>query len=721
MKKILAKVTLPVLLVLAGTMLSCNREAIDDNPNYNPETREVLADFVLSVATGGGSQSSQPETKMTASAVQLNTNFRGITEGTILTYIMPSGAAYMDSTSTAASKRFNMGDIYTNGEITAADNKTSSSNRVLQLSIPVGVNAVLFYGKAAFESGTGGQGKAYGYTVMDVKDRAKDTEFKAVRRMPEDKVASYDATARLMIFVINRIMSSSIGAATVDSDGFPANQLPAVSWRDYGLQYEIAMGIRPGTADNPVPLEEILGKIYSSFTTIKAGEYRSGSSAAVKWMMEEMSSVVKSVVDATPTSAREANAKRLAGQIILRMGRYFNSSWQYQGYDAIKSVVLESNILSEDEWNDANEGFVGAADLNGYPYEDFGVPEGAAQLKVDENGVFSYKHPNAALVTPGAEFEPRKYVYPAELLYFVNSPVRVTDKADLSVSDYPNGVNPWDDDTSAGNKWTAGNWALGSVTSTTRGIAVRDNINYGVALLKTSVDWSEDAKTAGYLNDNRGTLVSALEGDRQIALDTEAKFVLKGVLVGGVNPRMNWQFIRKEISGPYSLFDGVIYDDAIANTAIPTPANGENYTLVYDNYDSSLGTNQNYVYVALEFVNNGDAFWGRDNLIRNGGTFYLVGQLVNDEAHQSSITWPTYYQVPPIYGVDGDTSGAAGQSMKIPRVFIQDFMTTAKFRIGLNSLKNAYLTVPDLRSSQMSLGLSVDLSWQNGYTYDIEL
>jgi hypothetical protein len=59
-------------------------------------------------------------------------------------------------------------------------------------------------------------------------------------------------------------------------------------------------------------------------------------------------------------------------------------------------------------------------------------------------------------------------------------------------------------------------------------------------------------------------------------------------------------------------------------------------------------------------------------------------------------------------------------SKQIPRVFIQDFMTKVTFRIGHLSLQKAYVTVPDLRSSQMSLGLSVDIQWQNGFEYDIE-
>ena len=513
------------LLSLAS--VSCQQEELN-NPNYNPETREVDTQFVLSVSTSG--EASQPKTKMTADVVQKNNNFRGMTDAVIFTYKTgaAAGSAFVNSSSTAADKRFDMGNLYTNGAITANKNATESSNRVLHLSIPVGTDAVLIYGKAVTE----GQGKVRGYTTAIIKDKAEETVFKAVRRMPEEKVASYDATARLMIFVINRIMQSNVVAATADYEGFPAAQLGAISWRDLGCQYEINNNMRTGTKVTQTGLEEILGKAYSNFTNIKAGEFRAGSSHAIIWMMQEMASVVDGVIAATPTSAKEANAKRLAVQINTRMNRYFTtttSPWSYKSYDDIQKVVLgeslTGNILTPEQWNNTTTGFVGAADLNGYPYEDFTIPEGAAQLAIDANGVFSYLHPNKALVTPGSTFEPRKYIYAPELFYYDNSPVRVTDKADLEIADYPNGVGPWDDATTTGNKWTAGNWSVGSVTSSTRGVAVKNNINYGVAMLKTSVAWTTEAASAGHLLDNRGTLVSATEGDRQIDLNDYGLYI----------------------------------------------------------------------------------------------------------------------------------------------------------------------------------------------------
>ncbi len=140
------------------------------------------------------------------------------------------------------------------------------------------------------------------------------------------------------------------------------------------------------------------------------------------------------------------------------------------------------------------------------------------------------------------------------------------------------------------------------------------------------------------------------------------------------------------------------------------------YTLLWDNWQESLkDQKQRDVYVALEFKNNSAGFWGENNFIRNGATFYIVGKLDPDAGHSTTdysdgITWPTNQALPP-YNADGST-------IKQRRVFIQDFMTTANFVIGATSLQHALVAVPDLRSGQISLGLSVDLKWQTGMVFN---
>ena len=50
---------------------------------------------------------------------------------------------------------------------------------------------------------------------------------------------------------------------------------------------------------------------------------------------------------------------------------------------------------------------------------------------------------------------------------------------------------------------------------------------------------------------------------------------------------------------------------------------------------------------------------------------------------------------------------------------MQDFVTEANFTI--TNLHGAYATVPDLKSVEMIFGLSVDLKWKAGASFDITL
>jgi len=96
------------------------------------------------------------------------------------------------------------------------------------------------------------------------------------------------------------------------------------------------------------------------------------------------------------------------------------------------------------------------------------------------------------------------------------------------------------------------------------------------------------------------------------------------------------------------------------------------------------------VRVAVEMVNTtGKDFYGAGNqLIKAGAKFYVVAELVAAQATQ--------------------TSG---------HVFKQDYTTTAN--LTLKNLKTAYNTIPDLRTPKLELGFSVDLSWKEGHTYDV--
>jgi hypothetical protein len=439
-------------------------------------------------------------------------------------------------------------------------------------------------------------------------------------------------------------------------------------------------------------------------------------------MMTSLFDVVKTVQDANPTNTQEANACRLADQLMQRQARYFTDAMEFQGVTSIKGTVTELGILTEDQWNTK---FSRVTNISSFPHTQFNIPDGAAQLSYDpSSGEFKYLDPNQALTNPGNTFNPNNYLYPSAIAYYVNSPIRTTSQ-DVTTNDYPNGVNPWDDDNTAGNKWAAKSWQSNSrVQSNTRGIAVRNNINYGVALLESKI-----AIGSGFTHfkDNKASKTHDAN-DNLIPIDNH-HLTLIGVLVGGQIKSVDWQFLPRVTTG--SEFTYVVYDDAIASGTIPTPTGSENYTLVLDNYNKTLADDaQQTVRVALEFKNEGDPFWGKDNIVPKDGIFYLIAELPVATATSASVlnlpVWPDdgKYAIPPVYGIDSEAvpSGkVAGHSKKINRVFIQNFVTSATFTLGEDSLKNAYVTVPNLSSTQMSLGLSVDLKWHTGYTYNIGL
>lgn len=773
-------------LALAGTMIlaaaACQREQLAGSQTAEDGTLEVTTQFVLNVAAA-------PQTKMSAAAVQQNNNYRGIQDGVLYTYKtginVASATPYVLDPDLAADKTFNFpvfsaaGTLNNTGNNNQSGETATASKRVLQLSIPVGTDAVLFYGRAIKAAGV--KDSDFGASNIDktaddifdktgnngtfISDTPKNTVIKAAKILDDATRVLYNRTGNLMIYLINDVLGTSVIA--LDTPGtigtYAYTALPAVSWAQLGHQYELdnfpsksRYTASQGVGHKVAGLEEVLGKCYYLFTYMTPSanpydpetqeedwktwnaahpdevhhheEYRAGSSGAVKSMIVDMYKIIEAASEAEATDDNEANAKRLAEQIVTNALKYFKSAdGTYKEISTLKSA----GIVDATTWNNS---FEGARDLNNFPYGDFGIPAGAAQLGFHaENGTtylkdeFYYKLPNQPLVNPTmATFEPKKYLYPAELWYYVNSPIRTSSDGSITAANYPDGVENWN--TSA--KWTG--WTSpGVVASATRAVAVTHSINYGVALLKSNVLYS-----SATLLDNRAAMTDETT-DRSIAIGS-ANLQLRGILVGGVNPRMNWQFIRKYESaaasdvegiGDLSLFDGVIYDHSHAKDAndndipvvIPTTSAATFYTLVYDNYCSTgsgatEADNQNDVYVALEFVNGGEAFWGRDNLVPKDGIFYLVGKLPKPSPSQISglsSAWPTDHQIPPV-----DANGA---SKKIARVFIQDFMTTADFKIGSASLKNAYYSIPDLRASQMSLGLSVDLKWTPGITYDVEL
>lgn len=315
---------------------------------------------------------------------------------------------------------------------------------------------------------------------------------------------------------------------------------------------------------------------------------------------------------------------------------------------------------------------------------DFNLPDGAIAVTYDNtSGNWKY---NTPVDMNGASINYANITYPASLDYFVNSPAKARNDASTGLTD---GIWPEKD------KWTkdeTGIWTGwgDEVKNTTRTIALEKAIQYGVANLELTIT----AKTST-LSDNakaKGGQVA----DQNVDV-TGNKLVMTGVLIGGQPEQVEWNYEPKTTG---ATFDLTIYDkkmNGATGNGINVPVKPEvskpNYTLVLDNKHASTKP----IYVAVELVNKTDIdFYGADGMIPADGKFYLIGKLD-----------PT------------DATTIGDNPKNVDRVFLKDY--TTKANLTIKDLKNAYNVIPDLRSTAISVGLAVNLEWQNGITFDVEI
>ena len=687
-------------IALTGTIgftaCSSSEEAVEekvaDNPTYDPVAGTVRSQFVLNIA-------SNAKTRSGGTTVQNGgENFRGI-DNTLLFAFQTGGKGFIDATiaDADAANRYDLGMV---AAANSLNNDGEKSHRILELAMPTGTDAMLFYGKAI--KGSTPDFNEIGKVSYNVSGK-KATGFSFAlnpRVGAATDVNRFKYTAELLAAILTKIINVE-GSYTVNATTYP-------DWTGAATLTSTWKDLNPTTqARDLTPLEEILYKAFTTLTSYGPNELRGGSSKAILTTVRDLYAITTKVVGATATSPYEELAKHIATAINTQITTYFTTVPAapingFKGVDGIKSSMGES-------WN-ANWDAVTDEELADFPVVNFTLPEGAAQLNYTAaSNTFTHKTPGTSLLNKATTTDPTAYQFPAELMYYCNSDVRTSNKEKSSTSGYPNGVANWDDNT----KWDS-DWNGTSVTSATRATAMTKNVNYGVAMLKSTVGLKLSTGTTEF-EDNRASLNA---GETNLTFDPSViDFTWTGVIVGGQPESVDWQFLAPTSS----TFDKLVYDNRVtglaAGTAVPATAgsaSADNYTILFDNYISS--DTQNKVRVALQFVNNGDDFWGRDNLIRKGQTFYLVAELDPTGKEIPAANWDTYYQVPPL--------DASGVSTKTTRVFVQDYMTTANFKIyadgstHTSSLQDAYVTIPDLRSSQLSFGLSVDLDWKPGLVFD---
>ena len=732
-------------LCLAGfAACSSEEELVDVNPTYNPETGELTTTFVFNVETGNTT------TRMSAANTQSGTTpaFRGISDAYMVSYKQANDGLIMKTPETAT-KTYILGDAIVAGGInlstgTSTGNTTLSeptkSRRVLELALPAGTNTLMFWGKAP-KTGTNFQQGSITYTV-DTHNAVANNSFKLNHVLTQATAAEtteleqkYAQYRKMMAAVLTRIVKFGInGNTNYNNTALTIDGLtPAIDWSSYVTITTSPNNIVKAT-NSPVPgyndqslspSEDILADAYVQLNKIYEDENRAGSGGATARMMGDLIEILIPISTIeTPSNAQERWAKAMATQLINVIHTYFSGtgiSCAWLSAPAVKTAIttFDSSLTSQlDKISDQEN-------INQFPITPYNLPYGAALLSFD-NATREYSYiDNLYGSSMGAQtWTYRNYCYPAELCYFGNSPIHVSAQTKTQ-QQYPdgagNGTGEWLADESWGTEWNKNSHVL----STTRSVAMRDNINYGVAALKTTVRYA-----ASTLEDNNAKIqhdrTGATEANKTFDVQNTAnQFELTGILIGGQEAEVGWNYVAKADADHRKWID-MIYDKDITNGQIPAytsagAKSAENYTLVWDNWnESNKGAKQNDVYIALEFKNNtGENFWGEKNMVRSGGTFYVIGKLDPDYSNGSAlsttdrsagITWPTNYALPP-YDNDGNT-------IKERRVFIQDYVTSADFTLTTKSLQHAYIVVPDLRSTQISLGLSVDMSWSQGPVFE---
>ena len=345
----------------------------------------------------------------------------------------------------------------------------------------------------------------------------------------------------------------------------------------------------------------------------------------------------------------------------------------------IKSYAETGLILTVN-----NDGKLTGLSLNGEAYPALkGLPDGAAALRwVD--GVFS---PRIATTPQDNINSIGRFCYPAELFYYVNSHIDTSDTF-IGEDVYKDTDIDWD---AVRSQYAH---QPGTVTASTKSVAIHEPLQYGVGRLKITMKATE-----GALRDSKGYEVVTMTSS------TTDVFPLTGVIVCNQHP-VDFNFKPVLDNGAAShVDDRFIYDTQVKkndNTyyCLTTTEQSIPSTLVLQTYDTGEGNDKKgaeKVNFAMEFLNNsGKTFYGKNCVIYPDTKFYLIGKA------------------DPL-----KTASSSASLEAVGRVFTQDHITTISTKV--ESLANAYNVLPDLIGGRLELGIELVSNWVQAETTNVTL
>ena len=619
-----------MLLASAAGFSSCSSDSAEPMTGGSGVAGQVVkTQFYLNIPYAGNDEggNARVSTRMTEHYTQNDKKFLGLDNMEMFSFVGTPGTNTGEmSTSTAA---INLG---TSGNASSKDNAsgtdiTSWRSVYRDIAIPVGTKYIILYAKAPKNLYNGSTGTSINRNNFEAG--ALTNPYKDLNS--EDKPTLAQLNFKLV---------EAYNGEGFDNDG--AAILTA--------------------------LNDIAG------TYIEVGE--EGSKKTIKWsdIKEDSPS------DFGTENERMALASRYTKFIKLTAG---SANSVKQLITDLKDVIGGKNESTENELakkivKNCNNALNTTLKNIDFP-RDKNLPDGVAKVKWDNTKFIFVDATNVGIgaTNAGNNIDYTKITYPAELAYFVSSPVKTSQEEITAVTKLPT----YED-------WTKGTiWDTGykdEVENRTRFVALQNPLQYGVACLKSTIKCNSNS-----LEDNAKDGNFGYDKNNNISVP-QGGFKVTGILVGGQPQGVKWNFEPNTTNTSdfkYTIYDKNMNNGFAANSSESNP----NYTLVLDNKDATANKQSN-VFVTVELENNsGVAFYGAEDIIPANSKFYLVGELK----------------------LEGNTTTT------VDRVFVKDHTTIANFTI--TNLKKAYNHIPDMRTSKINVGLAVDLTWQKGITFDVEL
>ena len=618
-----------MLLASAAGFTSCSSDSEDPLAGGSGVAGQVVkTQFYMNIPYAGNDEggNARVSTRMTEHYTQNDKKFLGLDNMEMFSFTGKPGTSDGEmSTSTAALKLGTSGNASSKKEDLSGVNVTSWRSVYRDIAIPVGTKNIILYAKAPRILYNGSTGQpinrdnfAAGYLSNPYEAATGATALSDLKFNLETiyKTSNFETDGAAILTALNAIANTSIEVGEESSKTtIKWSEIKKDSPSDFGTENE----------------REALATRYSKFTSLTAG-----SANSVKQLITDLKNVIG--------GKNEATENNLAKEIVKNCTYALNQTL--------------NNVTFPRKQN---------------------LPDGVAKVKW-ENGQFAFVEANSVGIgttNTSNNIDYTKITYPAELAYFVSSPVKTSQEEITAVANLPT-YEQWTNKTYWDTDYKD------EVENRTRFVALQYPLQYGVACLKSTIKCNN-----GPLEDNAKDGNFGYDKNNSISVPTGG-FKVTGILVGGQPQGVAWNF------EPYATntndFKYTIYDNHMnSGFAAKSTESSPNYTLVLDNKDGS-GSSQSNVFVTVELQNNsGEDFYGAEGIIPKNTKFYLVGELK----------------------LNGNTTET------VDRVFVQDHTTVASFTI--TSLKNAYNHIPDMRTSKINVGLAVDLTWQKGITFNVDL